>query len=66
MAIDADDLSRRFTFRLFADGHGEGRAPDGVTYERFRTWKESLRDSRVTARAVPVDQSISFTWPVWR
>lgn len=45
MAIDADDLSRWFTFRLFADGHGEGVGPDGANYERFRTWKESLRDS---------------------
>jgi hypothetical protein len=45
MAIDADDLTRQFTFRLFPDGHGEGRGPDGTTYERFRTWKEALRDS---------------------
>ena len=45
MAIDADDLTRHCTFRLFADGHGEGTGPDGVRYERFRTWKEALRDS---------------------
>ena len=45
MALDADDLARQFTFRLFADGHGEGVGPDGVTHERFRTWKEALRDS---------------------
>lgn len=45
MAIDADDLTRHCTFRLFADGHGEGDGPDGARYERFRSWKEALRDS---------------------
>jgi hypothetical protein len=45
MAIDADDLSRRTTFRLWPDGRGEGIGPDGVTYDRFRSWKEALRDS---------------------
>ena len=45
MALDADDLSRRFTFRLFPDGTGEGDAPDGTAHTRFRTWKEALRDS---------------------
>ena len=44
MAIDAADLERRFTFRLFPDGSGEGRGPDGVVHTRFRTWKEALRD----------------------
>lgn len=45
MALDEHDLSRRWTFRLFADGSGEGTGPDGVVHQRFRTWKESLRDS---------------------
>ena len=45
IAIDADDLSRQYTFRLHADGNGEGEAPGGVTHERFRTWKEALRDA---------------------
>jgi hypothetical protein len=44
MAIAADDLTRTFVFRLFADGSGEGMAPDGTTHTRFRTWKEALRD----------------------
>jgi hypothetical protein len=44
MALAADDLDRHFVFRLFADGSGEGIGPDGARHERFRTWKESLRD----------------------
>jgi hypothetical protein len=44
MAIDADDLDRRYTFRLYPDGSGEGEGPDGVVHSRFRTWKEALRD----------------------
>lgn len=45
MAIDADDLDRRYTFRLYPDGSGEGEGPDGVVHRRFRAWKEALRDS---------------------
>ena len=45
LALDADDLSRAFTFRLFPDGSGQGEGPDGVGYDRFRTWKEALRDA---------------------
>lgn len=44
MALVADDLSQRVTYRLFPDGHGEGMGADGVVHERFRAWKESLRD----------------------
>ena len=39
-----EDPTRTHTFRLFADGHGEGKGPSGVTHARFRTWKEDLRD----------------------
>ena len=39
-----DDLDRFHTFRLHADGSGEGSGPDGLTVNRFRSWKESLRD----------------------
>jgi hypothetical protein len=44
MAIAADDLSARYTFRLFPDGTGTGSGPDGVEQARFRAWKEALRD----------------------
>jgi hypothetical protein len=42
MAIAADDLAERYTFRLRPDGTGEGVGADGRTHERFRTWKEAL------------------------
>lgn len=45
-AVDADDLTRAFTFRLFADGTGRGTGPDGEEHTRFRAWKEALRDAR--------------------
>jgi hypothetical protein len=45
MALAADDLSQRVTYRLFPDGTGEGVGPDGVLHQRFRAWKESLRDA---------------------
>ncbi len=44
MAIDAQNLRRQYTFRLWADGRAEGIGPDGVLHTRFRTWKEALRD----------------------
>ncbi len=44
MALAADDLAERWTFRLFADGHGEGEGPSGLVHTRFRAWKEDLRD----------------------
>jgi hypothetical protein len=42
MAIAADDLSERYTFRLYPDGHGEGMSADGRVHTRFRKWKEGL------------------------
>ena len=44
LAINAGDFDEQWTFRLFPDGTGDGRAPDGRTHTRFRTWKEALRD----------------------
>ena len=45
MALLADDLAVRHTFRLFEDGSGEGTGPSGRNHTRFREWKEDLRDS---------------------
>lgn len=45
MALAADALAERHTFRLHPDGSGEGMGPDGVRHTRFRAWKEALRDS---------------------
>jgi hypothetical protein len=44
-AARADDLADAWTFTLHADGSGTGIGPSGARHERFRTWKEDLRDS---------------------
>jgi hypothetical protein len=44
MVLAADDLSTRYTFRLFPDGNGDGLGPSGTAHTRFRSWKEDLRD----------------------
>lgn len=44
-AIDSDDLTAVHSFRLFADGTGEGEGPSGQTHERFRSWKQDLNES---------------------
>ncbi|MFZ4515273.1 MAG: hypothetical protein ACOYN3_03095 [Acidimicrobiia bacterium] len=44
LALDATNLARTYTFRLYPDGSGSGIGPDGVCHERFRAWKEALRD----------------------
>lgn len=41
-----DDLTSSFTLRLFADGTASGTGPDGRVHDRFRAWKEALRDAR--------------------
>lgn len=43
-AARADDPARAFTFRLHPDGRGEGTGPSGAAHDRFRAWKEDLRD----------------------
>jgi hypothetical protein len=44
VAVDADDVDRLVEFRLRPDGSGGGAGPTGTRHERFRTWKEDLRD----------------------
>ena len=36
------DLDHHHTFRLFADGSGDGLGPSGSRHARFRAWKEDL------------------------
>ncbi len=38
------DLDRAFTLRLFPDGSADGAGPSGERHDRFRSWKEDLRD----------------------
>lgn len=44
VAIDPTDLARCFAFRLTPDGLGSGTGPSGASHDRFRGWKEDLRD----------------------
>ena len=44
LAIAADDLGVQHSFRLFPDGSGDGLGPSGRRHDRFRSWKEDLRD----------------------
>lgn len=39
-----DDLTRRHTLAIAADGTADGVGPSGTRHARFRTWKEDLRD----------------------
>jgi hypothetical protein len=43
-AARADDLAHSWTFTLHADGSGTGEGPSGTVHDRFRSWKEDLRD----------------------
>jgi hypothetical protein len=45
-AAHCDDVACQFTFDLAADGAGIGVGPSGIAHERFRTWKEDLRDNQ--------------------
>jgi hypothetical protein len=48
-ACDKGDLNRQFVFRLHPDGTGDGVGPSGSRHERFRAWKEDLRDAEITS-----------------
>lgn len=43
-AARADDLDQVWTLRLHPDGRAEGAGPSGTIHDRFRSWKEDLRD----------------------
>jgi len=40
----AADTAHAFTLRLFPDGRAQGSGPSGAVHDRFRAWKEDLRD----------------------
>ncbi|MEM9037294.1 MAG: hypothetical protein AAGA99_12560 [Actinomycetota bacterium] len=44
LAIDPADPAVTHRFDLHPDGRGDGAGPSGERHERFRTWKEDLRD----------------------
>lgn len=44
-AARVDRLDESFTLRLFPDGTADGVGPSGVRVDRFRAWKEDLRDT---------------------
>lgn len=48
LAIDMTNLERHVEFELFGDKQGHGIGPSGAAHERFRTWKEDLRDHPVS------------------
>lgn len=43
-AARVDDLTTTYRLRLFPDGRAEGAGPSGAVHDRFRAWKEDLRD----------------------
>ncbi len=43
-AAHEDDVGRSFMIDLHPDGSASGIGPSGTTHQRFRSWKEDLRD----------------------
>jgi hypothetical protein len=43
-AARGDRLDQPLTLRLFPDGSADGEGPSGTRHDRFRAWKEDLRD----------------------
>lgn len=43
--MHVDQPATTYTLRLYPDGRAEGVGPSGATHERFRAWKEDLRDA---------------------
>lgn len=44
LAVAADAPAVQHAFRLYANGAGHGAGPSGTVHDRFRAWKEDLRD----------------------
>jgi len=44
-AAHVDRLEKPVTLRLFPDGTADGTGPSGTPFDRFRAWKEDLRDT---------------------
>jgi hypothetical protein len=44
-AAHVDRLDEPVTLRLFPDGSADGVGPSGTRHDRFRAWKEDLRDA---------------------
>jgi hypothetical protein len=44
-AAHVDHLDEPVTLRLFPDGTADGLGPSGIRHDRFRAWKEDLRDT---------------------
>lgn len=58
LAIDAFDLDRSCAFTLDPSGSGSGVGPNGEVHDRFRSWKEALRDSDTDSPTGPVRGSV--------
>lgn len=52
-AAQVDRLDEPFTLRLFPDAAATGVGPSGTTHDRFRAWKEDLRDHDPRAEPSP-------------
>ena len=40
-----ESTGAEYTLRLFPDGSADGVGPSGTRHDRFRAWKEDLRDA---------------------
>ncbi|MFK7916575.1 MAG: hypothetical protein AB8G14_00740 [Ilumatobacter sp.] len=43
--VQHDETGEEFTLRMFLDGTASGTGPTGRQHDRFRSWKEDLRDT---------------------
>ena len=50
-AARASHLADQWTFTLTPDGRDHGVGPSGIRHDRFRAWKEDLRDAPPLAAA---------------